>query len=496
MQNLLKIVLLLILFAPALCFAFKQKKWYLYLTCAFIGILPDQFAIELSASLPLLTAERILILILLGFWLCKKWKEKTFVFPIALLIYCGVNILISLLNLQFSITGEIKRVSILLLEQVLLVIMLSDLIGDREEFEKCIDSVILGCCALAVIGIMQTIFDFDVTTVLHLVEARSDTALTQRMEMTRAFGTSNAIMFGCYCAFTSLLIYYRLERTGKLWYSLAFALDVAALICTFTRSSWLCFGAIGCVLLMTRPRKLAHSLWRGGLITVALCLLLTCMNTRFAAAFTETGKSTLNTVLSVVNIQLPTVDDPSQTPDTTDPTMPSQPTDPDEEIFQFDLSEKFGLNANSAALSRFVEWTSLLYMFEEGHSFSGYGYNAFMEGRLHYFYPQFGFWIVAGTLDVGLLRIATEAGILGLISHLAFLAFVFISAFRRRGEKGVLTFNKLLLYLIPLYLLLNFMAAFSHLLWTVIGLFYASKRLDRKVLGEDGLPIAENRWIF
>lgn len=488
MQNLLKVLLLLILFAPALCFAFKQKKWYLYLACAFIGILPSQFAIELSPGLPLLTAERILILIMLGFWLCKKWKEKTFTFPIALLVYCGMNILISLLNLNFGITGEIKRVCILLLEQVLLVIMLADLIGDREELENCIDSVILGCCALSVIGIMQTIFDFDMTTVLNLVDARSDTVLTQRMEMTRAFGTSNAIMFGCYCAFTSLLIYYRLDRTGKLWYSFAFALDIAALICTFSRSAWLCFAAAGCVLLLIRPRKLACSLWKGGVITVVLCLLLTCMNTGFAAAFTETGKSTLNTVLSVVNIQLPTVNDPSETPDTPDPTKPSQPQDPDEEIFQFDLSEKFGLNANSAALSRFVEWTSLLYMFEEGHGFSGYGYDAFKEGRLHYFYPQFGFWIVAGTLDVGLLRIATEAGILGLVVYLSFLAFVFISAFRRRGEKGVLTFNKLLLYLIPMYLLLNFMAAFSSLLWTLIGLFYAYKRIcnngmkDREIL--------------
>ena len=52
MQNIIKWLLLLLLFMPVFYFTLRNKKWYLYLSCAFIGILPDEFAIELSASYP------------------------------------------------------------------------------------------------------------------------------------------------------------------------------------------------------------------------------------------------------------------------------------------------------------------------------------------------------------------------------------------------------------------------------------------------------------
>lgn len=486
MQNVIKWILLLILFFPAVYFAFKQKKWYLYLVCTFVGILPDQFAFELSSSLPLLTVERILILVLLGFWCWKKWKEKKFSFPLSLLIYFGINVLISLVNIRFGAGNELKRIAILLLERVLLILMLADLIEDRKEFDNCIDCVILSCVAMSAAGIIQTIFEFDITSVLALTEGRYTNELTPRMGIIRAFGTSNAISFGCYCAFMALVIFYRLERTGKQRYSLALALDIVALICTLTRSAWLCLGGMAFLLLLFRPRKFIARIWPAMLFTVLLVFSLFFVNSSFKAAIVETGKSSINTVLSAI------IPSSSSTPSATDPDT-TEPTEKDD--LQFELSEDFGSNANPTR-SRLVEWTAVTYMLEEGHGLFGYGYNAFINGKLHYFYPQFGHWTVAKVLDVGLLAIITESGIIGLLTHIAFLGYLFVVALRKRGPNGTFRYNKLILYLIVQYFLLNFMAAFTGSFWLMIGLFYASMQLDEKGLLEETQSANHKKWMF
>ena len=98
----MKLIILCALFAPIIYLSFRQKKWYLYLLFAFFGILPEQFSIRLHDSLPLLSATRILILIVMGFWLYKKWKTKKFQCPKSLLLYLIVNVIISLVNLRYG----------------------------------------------------------------------------------------------------------------------------------------------------------------------------------------------------------------------------------------------------------------------------------------------------------------------------------------------------------------------------------------------------------
>ncbi len=492
MYDIVKWLLLILLFSPVFYFAFRQKKWYLYLSCAFIGILPDQFAIELHASLPLLTAQRLLILLLLGFWIVKKCKNRQFSFPVILVVYAALNILVSVVNIRYGLGGEIKRVAILLLEQVLLVIMMIELIDGRKELNLCLDAMILSCCALSVVGMIQTIFEVDVASVLKLVDARTATELTPRMGMVRAFGTTNAIIFGCYCAFMSLLIYYRLERTNKQRYAVAMALTLSAMICTLSRGAWLCFGAILVLLLCIRPKKLLRPLGTSLLMTLVLCLLLGFFGNRhFLVASIETGRSTANTVLGVVDLEIPAL------PGLGNLLPQEQPMEenPDTEEPEGSDTPEFGKNESSAAQSRLVEWTAAQYMFDEGNGLFGYGYNAFTRGKLHYFYPQFGFWTVAGTLDVGLLKVMTESGLVGFLAYLSLLGFSLFMALKHRGKRGLLTFEKLFAFLLVEYLLLNFMAAFTGPFWLALGLFYASLKLTKKEEPEiEELP--EKGWQF
>lgn len=480
MQDIIKWMLLLILFMPVFYYAFRQKKWYLYLSCAFLGILPDEFALELSASLPLLTVERILILIMLGFWIFNQWKKREFRFPVSLAIYFGINMLISVVNLRFGIANELKNILVMVSEKILLILMITDFIDDRKDLDQCLDAMILSCVALSMIGIIQTIFEYDPTSVLALVPTRYDDSLTLRMGIIRAFGTSNAIIFGCYCAFMAVLIFYRLERTGKQRYALAFGLAIVAMICTLSRSSWLCAVGIAGLIFIFRPKKFVKRIWTSVVCTVLICAILCLCNAQFLDAMAETGKSSLNTVLSVLHIDIPGID---------------IGMDEGEDDFQLDISDEFGDNRNDPTRSRMVEWTAVSYMIDEGHALFGYGYNAFLRGKLQYFYPQFGFWTTATTLDVGLIAVITESGFVGFAALLALLGYVFIVAFQKRGDNGTFNFYKLMLYMIPMYLILNFMAAFTGGFWVLIGLFYASRKLDKKGLTDDGIAAPDNKWL-
>lgn len=486
MQDIIKWLLLLILFLPVFYYAFQQKKWYLYLSCAFLGILPDEFAIELSTSLPLLTVERILILIMLGFWIFNLWKKREFHFPISLVIYFGINMVISVINLRFGVVDELKGILLMVSEKILLILMIADFIDDRKELDQCLDAMILSCMALSLIGIIQTIFEYDPTSVLALVPTRYDDSLTLRMGIIRAFGTSNAIVFGCYCAFMAMLIFYRLERTGKQRYALVLGLTIVAMICTLSRSSWLCALGIAGLIFVFRPKKFVKRIWTSVVCTVLICAILCLCNAQFFAAITETGKSSLNTVLSVLHINIPGNVAGSDT---------GTDEDSDKNDLQIEISDEFGENRNNPTRSRMVEWTAVSYMIDEGYALFGYGYNAFLRGRLHYFYPQFGFWTTATTLDVGLISTITTSGFVGFAALLLLLGYVFVVAFCRRGNKGSFSFYKLMLYMIPMYLILNFMAAFTGGFWVLIGLFYASRRLDQKGLTDDGVAAPNDKWL-
>ncbi len=477
----MKIFLLILLFAPIIVLAARHKKWYLYLMFAFIGILPEHFALELHDKLPLISASRILILIVLGFWIYDKWKHKKWSFPVSILVFLGVNLLVSFVNFRYGM-GEINRIFLFVFERVLVVIMAVDLIRDRAEFERCMDFMILSCIAVAVIGIVQTVYDYDIASALYVSDRSAYTILTQRMGMTRAYATFNAISYGCYCSVMALIIYYRMEQTGKKWYSFAFALNAVALMCTFSRSAWLCLAGIVFLLLVVRRGQFFRRMLPSAGLFILICALLCVLQPKVWGGLSETFKSSVNTVLAVLPDGVTDGEELDDGKGNHKPHKEEKPGRP-----EFELSEEFGLNGGDPTSSRMVEWTAVKYMANEGELLFGYGYNAFPRGRLNYFYPQFGHWTVAETLDVGLLALMTEGGLIGFLSMMGLLGFMVWESIRRRDRSRKFDFYKLTIYMVIMYLLLNFMAAFlqTGTMWLFFALFYAYRNLDKKnCLGE------------
>jgi len=485
----MKILILCALFAPIIYLALRQKKWYLYLLCAFIGVLPEQFSVRIHDSLPLVSATRILILIALGFWLYDKWKTKKIHFPKSLLLFFVVNLIISLINLRYGM-DDIKRIFLLIFERVLLIIMLMDMIRDRQEFHLCIDFAIMGCAALAVIGIVQTVFNYDISSALHLTQTITSIQLADRMGLVRAFGTYNAISYGCYCAFMALLILYRLYHTKHIWHSVAFALNFVALICTFTRSAWLCLAAVLFAMLIVYRMKLIRRVLASVGIVILLCALLCCFQPKLFNAFVETGKSSINTVLGVLPDSVISMFVPDNPDNAGSPGDPDDPTEPGDLSFGFELDDDFGANASDPSYSRTAQWTAIEYMTQEGQLLFGYGYNALIRGKIHFFFDRWAAkWQPTTFLDVGLVALLTESGLIGAVAYIGLLAFMLVYAFIKRSREDRFDFFCLVLFMIPLYLLLNYLAAFLHaqVVWLFIGLFYAYRKPEVQVYEDASL---------
>lgn len=500
-------IAIVILFAPIIYLAARQKKWYLYMLFGFMGILPEQFSFEIHEKLPLITATRLLIVLVCAFWAYKKWQTKRFSWPVSILAFLAVNIIVSLINIRSGF-DEVNRIFLYGFERVLVILMAFDLVEDREEFNKAVDFVILGAVALSVIGICQTVFEIDIASPLHIVKTVTSIMLSDRMDLTRAFATTNAISYGCYSAFVSILIYYRLSQTKMHRYSVALGFNTVALICTFSRSAWFAFVGIFGLIFLTRPKKFIKEIWASVLVVLILCVGLSSVEIKFGKALVETAKSSVNTVVNFLpdslfeqttdpnvssNIGSSSSDtssdiessssDISTQPESSDissnPQKPVKPQKP-----SFELSEDFGLNGETAGESRLLQWSAVKYMAKEGTLLFGYGYNGFLEGKAHYYhYAYWGDnWSVAKTLDVGFVALIIESGLVGLLAYIGLLGYILIVSIRKRKSSDGFNFYKLSIFVVIAFVAINIMAVlmFDQIVWLYFALFYAYDKLHRE----------------
>jgi hypothetical protein len=247
------------------------------------------------------------------------------------------------------------------------------------------------------------------------------------------------------------------------------------------------------LIFLLRRMKLIKPILPAAGMAVVLCAVLCLPQPKLAKAFVETGKSVVNTVLSVLPIDK---DDSSSSEDSSGSTGEEQPDESDKKP-PLELDEEFGPNASDPSYSRMAQWTAVDYMIGEGKLLCGYGYNAFPEGKLHYLFDRWTTeWMPARMLDVGLVAIITEGGLVGLLSLLGFLAFIFVCSWRNKQKGGRFDYYRVMLYSIPLYLLLNYLASFPSegLFWVLCGLFYAQCKLDKTLPPEEEL--CPQKWQF
>ena len=410
----------------------------------YIYILPDTFAIEISTSLPLLTGKRILIIIVSVIWFYNMKFRKRSHIPKELLIYTIVALGISLFNLRINF-GEFNNIFIIIFEQFLLVMTVKSIISEEEEVYRCLEFLIYGSGVLAVISILQTVLKIDLTTVLAISEDRVAEVITDRMNAVRAFGVTNAIKNGCYCAFMCMITMFMYEKKKQIRYIFFLVMNIIALVCTMTRSAILALGITVVIMIVIRNRAFLKIYFKYLIAAVVLVIGVLIVKPSIFEGITEVIKSILN-VLG----------------------------------FDYELSSDFGFNADNASYSRMVQWSAVYYMIKEGFAVCGYGYNAFIRGCLYYYFKQFGSWTRAGALDTGFVGIAVEGGLLGLINNIMLWVSISFYSFRYRDKKSRESdIYKLTIYMTIMYFIINMASAFSNtdLIWLYMAIFFAYREI-------------------
>lgn len=443
-MEILKLAIFIVMLFPVFFCASKEKKGYLYIFFCLYGILPDACAIEISSSLPLITMDRILILLLFVMVVYKKRGFLRLALSREVYLFIIINIIISIINLRYGF-GEVNQLFIYIYEQLLVVILLYNCIDSEVEFEKCIDYLIAGGMILAIIAILQFLFRFDISSALMWSDPRAYVRIEDRMGRMRACATFNALSYGCYSAFLSIIIIYRYLKTNRRKFVVALLIDLLALMCTLSRSAILSLGIVIVIMLFSTRGRMIRSLYKYIILAFVVIAIVVVAVPSVFDVFQQVFLSIMNTLGG-----------------------------------NHELASDFGTNATNGTYSRMRQWSSVAYMLRDGNLLFGYGYDGFVNGAVHYYNFKEGFWHVAKELDVGFVATLINGGIVGLISYIVFLIRPCFKIKRYVSKKNW-NFGNMYVYMALLFVLLEFMTSFAvrHFEWLILALIWIWLKMEK-----------------
>ena len=444
-MEILKLAIIFVMLLPIFICARKEQKGYLYIFFSLYGILPDACGIEISSSLPIITMDRILILILFAAVVYKKRFVLRVSLPKEFYIYIVINVIVSIVNIRFG-AGEFNQLFIYMYEQLLVVILLYNYIDNEIEFEKCIDYLIAGGTILAIMAVVQFLFRLDLSSALMWSDPRAFVRIEDRMGRMRACATFNALSYGCYSAFLSIVIIYRYLKTNKKKFVLALYIDLLALMCTLSRSAILSLVIVLFVMLLTTKGKLIKGFYKYFLLAIGVIGISIIVFPSVFDVFKQVFLSIMNTLGG-----------------------------------NHELSSEFGTNATNGTYSRLRQWSSVIYMANDNNLLFGYGYNGFVNGAVKYFNFREKYWHIAKELDVGFVAFLINGGVIGLLSYFMFLVTPCFKI-KKYISRRKWDFGCMYIYMAMLLMFLEFMTSFAvrHFEWLIFSLFWIWIEIAKK----------------
>jgi hypothetical protein len=152
MQNVIYMAILLV---PVLWQLRKDFISGLALCLFLLVSMPDTLRLSLGGGIPELTIHRLLLLILLPYWMAYRHQQvgRRVPFVRGLLALAAVQLVSLLLSVHFS--GSVKSFSAFALEVVLFFVITSSSLQNREQIIKILYSVGLGVGLVAVVGLIE-----------------------------------------------------------------------------------------------------------------------------------------------------------------------------------------------------------------------------------------------------------------------------------------------------------------------------------------------------
>lgn len=435
---------------------------------ALYTILPNYFAFEFSGSLPLLTAGRALLL-LLGVMLVLRnrkalldrncWSLKGLNLLLTkdqpmrwgILVYLGLLLGVNLTFL-LDTSESVKYIFSIVVEQYALVWMLSLILDTRKKLIDALRLFFMASGAVAVIAAVSCVVDYNLFYLLDTVKRDMLQSDYYRLGLLRAAaGFNHAVYYGAYCAVMLPLGMYFVENDGKRWLRMLSAgvmgLNFVGLILSNSRGSMLAVGCLaGILFFLYLWQKRLKQLFATYLPIIAgalAALMLICCVTPVGLSFLQgVGDSIAVSVESMMpdagqqttkpdstNPGKPAATDPV-TPGTTNPGEPVLPTKPTEPTLEYGENPN-GLRSRSKQMT-VIQWTL------EHAPIRGLGPNAHVRGLVKAQYQE-GKWQVLRTLDMGVVAIVAQYGLVGLLGYVMLYGGVFVSLLSKKHRRDTLS---------------------------------------------------------
>ncbi len=419
----------------------RTNRRYLLLFMAWYPFLPNSFGVELSDSLPLLTVNRLFLLVLFVYY-CSRFKVIRLTFFRRHIYLLAFFLLVILGNLwaSFSYSGAIKSLFSIVVEQLFLLVILVNILNDRDTLYAGIELLLCVFAVICFVGILQTVTGYNLADVLKMVTTRGELTaeIEMRMGRVRAASVLNAISFANLCVFMTPLIMYMYETTKSLKYLAFLTLDLVALICTMTRGALFNLALIVLIMWIERGRKFVkHYIWYA-LAAIGAVGVLCIVSSSARSVVVGVMQSLLN--VFGLNVRI----------------------------------ENFGANETRGVISRTEQWTGILWALKNCPLF-GFGPDAYARGLVYYYSVEAG-WYPARALDTGFTSIVAQNGCVGGVAYLILYICLLVGAFRRSyrvPQKD--NMNRAFKYCFLLLFTLNTTSTFldQNIFWIVTAMYIA-----------------------
>ena len=287
----------------------------MYLSIFLLLSLPTNLSIEISAAMPSITIHRVILLVMLLFWIQNRnTRISTFIhspFSSVLTLFF-ISMFISFLFSDIFIISS-KRYLYYVFESFMFYAILITSIAERKQLLNIILSVAFGICFTSLLGVIERYTGFQV---IRMFGER----LEYGINSVRNYTTDNMILsvyphrilFGISCAVGLVYFLYLPELIKRRWTFFHWFLPVlivsAALYFSVSRGPWLgCMLAIGFSTVVNPRRFMKKSVMLGILVIVAFSLrpgtLETITNLYHSTVDSSTLKgSSFRWRFSVVNV--------------------------------------------------------------------------------------------------------------------------------------------------------------------------------------------------
>lgn len=457
-----------------------KLNWEVALFLALYAIMPSYCAVELHDKLPLITASR-LVLVLMGVLLLIRQRGLLFNFKQfslrswnllltenKLLRYGLLGYFVILLGVNLTFLGEtseaIKQIFVIVAEEYAIVWMLVMILDSREKIVSAMKVLALASGAVAIVACISCAISFNLFSLMNTVSRDMLMSNYYRLGMLRAVaGFGHPVYYGAFCVVLFPLCMYLVEESEtkreRILYGVCLALNFAGLILSNSRGDMLALGVLGMVVFCIRwagkgLKKLFATYLPYGALALVILILVASFSPLGIAFLSRTAQSVIDSVESMLPTvateptettrpnetepsqtepTAPTETEPAQTqptePTETDPADPTDPTEPTEPPIEYGENQD-GVGSRLDQFSG-ITWTLV------HDPIRGLGPNCHVHGKMAYMYYP-GVWSHVKTFDVNIVAIIGQYGLVGLGGYLMQYGSVGITLVRKKYRKDKL----------------------------------------------------------